>query len=65
MRQCCFRCGLYKIILALGLIAALDKQFGWKSTESNVTALLYTNQKKFMHTKPDRSANRPVTWSLK
>jgi hypothetical protein len=36
------------------LIGALDREFGWKSTESNVTALLYTNQKKFLHTKPDR-----------
>jgi hypothetical protein len=47
------------------LIAALDKEFGWKSTESHVTNLLYTNQKKFAHTKPDRATNRPVTWSLK
>jgi hypothetical protein len=47
------------------LIAALDKEFGWTSTESHVTRLLYTNQKKFAHTKPDRAANRPVTWSLK
>jgi hypothetical protein len=47
------------------LMAALDKEFGWKSTESHVTALLYTNQKKFAHTKSDRAANRPVTWSLK
>ena len=47
------------------LIAALDKECGWKSTESHVTGLLYTNQKKFAHTKPDRAANRPVTWSLK
>jgi hypothetical protein len=47
------------------LIAALDREFGWKSTESHVTALLYTNQKKFAHTQPDRAANRPVTWSLK
>jgi hypothetical protein len=47
------------------LIAALDREFGWKSTESNVTALLYTNQMKFAHTKPDRAANRPVTWSLR
>ena len=47
------------------LIAALDREFDWKSTESHVTALLYTNQKKFAHTKPDRAANRPVTWSLK
>jgi hypothetical protein len=47
------------------LIAALDKEFGWTSTESHVTGLLYTNQKKFAHTQPDRAANRPVTWSLK
>jgi chromosome segregation ATPase len=47
------------------LIAALNKEFGWNSTESHVTALLYTNQKKFAHTKHDRAANRPVTWSLK
>src|SRR6266851_1155264 len=47
------------------LIALLDKEFGWNSTESHVTGLLYTNQKKFAHTKPDRAANRPVTWSLK
>jgi chromosome segregation ATPase len=47
------------------LIAALDKEFGWAATESHVTGLLYTNQKKFAHTQPDRAANRPVTWSLK
>jgi hypothetical protein len=47
------------------LIAALDQEVGWKSTESHVTGLLYTNQKKFAHTQPDRAANRPVTWSLK
>jgi hypothetical protein len=47
------------------LLAALNKEFGWKSSESNVTALLYTNQTKFAHTKPDRVANRLVTWSLK
>jgi hypothetical protein len=47
------------------LIAALDKEFGWTSTESHVTGLLYTNQNKFAHTQPDRAANRPVTWSLK
>jgi hypothetical protein len=47
------------------LIVALDKEFGWTSTESHVTGLLYTNQKKFAHTQPDRAANRPVTWSLK
>jgi len=47
------------------LIAALDKEFGWKSTQSSVTAHLYTNQNRFVHTKPDRAAKRPVTWSLK
>jgi hypothetical protein len=47
------------------LIAALDKEFDWKSAESGVTAHLYTNQNRFVHTKPDRAANRPVTWSLK
>jgi hypothetical protein len=47
------------------LIAALDKEFGWKTSESSVTAHLYTNPKRFAHTKADRSANRPVTWSLK
>jgi hypothetical protein len=47
------------------LIAALNEEFSWTSTESHVTGLLYTNQKKFAHTKPDRAASRPVTWSLK
>jgi hypothetical protein len=47
------------------LLAALNKEFGWKSSESNVTALLYTNQTKFAHTTPDRVADRPVTWSLR
>jgi hypothetical protein len=47
------------------LIVALDKEFGWSSTDSHLTGLLYTNQKKFAHTQPDRAANRPVTWSLK
>jgi hypothetical protein len=46
------------------LIAGLDEEFGWKCTESNLTGHLYTNPK-FAHTKADRSANRPVTWSLK
>jgi hypothetical protein len=46
------------------LITALDKEFGWKCTESNVTGHLYTSPR-FVHTKRDRSANRPVTWSLK
>jgi prophage DNA circulation protein len=47
------------------LIAALDREFSWKSSESSVTAHLYTNQNRFVHTKPDRAAKRPVTWSLK
>jgi hypothetical protein len=47
------------------LIAALQKEYGWHSTESSVTAHLYTNQNRFVHTQPDRSTNRPVTWSLK
>ncbi len=47
------------------LIAALGKQFGWRPTESGVTAHLYTNTDKFGHTKADRSSNHPVAWSLK
>jgi hypothetical protein len=47
------------------LIAALDKEFGWSSTERHVTGLLYKNQKKFAHTQSNRAANRLVTWSLK
>jgi hypothetical protein len=47
------------------LIALLDKEFRWKTTESAVTAQLYTRRDKFVHTPPDRSTNRPVTWSLK
>jgi hypothetical protein len=48
----------------LDLIAALDKEFGWKCTENNLTGHLYTNPT-FARTKADRSANRPITWSLK
>jgi hypothetical protein len=40
------------------LIALLDKEFHWKTNESAVTG-------KLVHTQPDRSTNRPVTWSLK
>ena len=47
------------------MIAALDKEFGWRITESGVTAHRYTNRNKYVHAKPDRSTNRPVTWSLK
>jgi hypothetical protein len=46
------------------LIAGLDREFGWKPTESGITAHLYTNPK-FVHTRPDRASNRPVTWSMK
>jgi hypothetical protein len=47
------------------LIALLDKDFRWKTTESAVTGKLYTRLDKFVHTQSDRSTNRPVTWSLK
>jgi hypothetical protein len=47
------------------LIALLDKEFRWKTTESAVTSNLYTRRDKFVHTEADRSTNRPVTWSLK
>jgi hypothetical protein len=45
------------------LIALLDKEYRWKTTESAVTGHLYTRRDKFVHTPPDRAANRPVTWS--
>ena len=47
------------------LIALLAKEFRWKTTESAVTGKLYTRRDKFEHAPPDRSTNRPVTWSLK
>ena len=47
------------------LIALLDKEFRWKTNESVVTGKLYTRRDKFVHTQPNRSTNRPVTWSLK
>jgi hypothetical protein len=47
------------------LITLLDKEFRWKTSESAVTSNLYTRRDKFVHTEPDRSTNRPVTWSLK
>jgi hypothetical protein len=47
------------------LIALLDKEFRWKAAESAVTGKLYTRRDRFVHTQPDRSTNRPVTWSLK
>jgi hypothetical protein len=47
------------------LIALLDKEFRWKTNESAVTGKLYTRRDRFVHTPPDRSSNRPVTWSSK
>jgi hypothetical protein len=47
------------------LISLLDKEYGWKTTESAVTGHLYTRRDKFVHTPADRAANRPVTWSSK
>jgi hypothetical protein len=47
------------------LIALLDKEFRWKANESAVTGKLYTLRDRFVHTQPDLSTNRPVTWSLK
>ena len=47
------------------LIALLDREYRWKTTESAVTGHLYTLRDKFVHTPPDRATNRPVTWSLK
>jgi hypothetical protein len=45
------------------LIALLNKEYRWKTTESAVTGHLYTRRDKFVHTPPDRATNRPVTWS--
>jgi hypothetical protein len=47
------------------LIDSVSKEFGWNCTESNITGHLYTNPKRFMHTKADRVNKRPITWSLK
>jgi hypothetical protein len=47
------------------LIALLNKEFRWNTNESAVTGKLYTRRNKFVRTQPDRSTNRPVTWSLK
>jgi hypothetical protein len=47
------------------LIALLDKEYHWKTTESAVTGHLYTRRDKFVHTPADRATNRPVTWSAK
>lgn len=47
------------------LIAALERDFGWKCGESNLTAHLYTNPDRFAHTKADRAGKQLVTWSLR
>jgi hypothetical protein len=47
------------------LIALLDKEYHWKTTESAVTGHLYTRRDRFVHTPADRTTNRPVTWSVK
>ena len=47
------------------LIALLNKEYRWKTTESAVTRNLYTRRDKFVHTQPDRSSHRPTTWLLK
>jgi hypothetical protein len=47
------------------LITALNKEFGWKTTASGLTAHLYTNPDRFTHTEADRSGKNPIRWSLK
>jgi hypothetical protein len=47
------------------LIEAVGKEYGWVCTESNITGHLYTNPKRFAHTKPDRANKKPITWSLR
>ena len=47
------------------IITALNKEFGWKCTESNLTGHLYTNPKMFTHTAADRAGKNPIRWSLK
>ena len=47
------------------LIAALNQEFGWKCTASDLTGHLYTNPKIFTHTAADRAGKNPVRWSLK
>jgi hypothetical protein len=47
------------------LIAALERDFGWKCGESNLTAHLYTNPNRFAHSKADRAGKQLVTWSLR
>ena len=45
------------------IITAVNKEFGWKCTEGNLTGHLYTNPKRFRHTEADRSGKNPVRWS--
>ena len=47
------------------LIALLNKEYRWKTSESAVTGKLYTRPDRFVHIPPDRATNRPVTWSAK
>jgi hypothetical protein len=47
------------------LIEAVGKEYGWLCTESNITGHLYTNPKRFAHTKADRANKKPITWSLR
>jgi hypothetical protein len=47
------------------LIDALDREFGWKCGESNLTAHLYTNPDRFSHTRADRAGKQLVAWSLR
>ncbi|HTT76245.1 MAG TPA: hypothetical protein VMF50_09750, partial [Candidatus Binataceae bacterium] len=47
------------------LIEAVGKEYGWQCTESNITGHLYTNPKRFTHTKADRVNKKPITWSLR
>ncbi len=48
-----------------GIITALNKEFGWKSTASNLTGHLCTNPTMFTHTAADRAGKNPVRWSMK
>jgi hypothetical protein len=47
------------------LIDAVGKEYGWECSESNITGHLYTNPKRFIHTKADRANKKPITWSLR
>jgi len=42
------------------LIKALNRQFGWKCSESNLTGHLYTNPKMFSHTEVARKVWQQV-----